>query len=260
MIPVELPTLLNSSVPAVYCVGLLLGFDSLMYWRNGAESKRPSRQADGALEQTRALLSAASGGIRVSVAGSAQALEEANRLIERRYAWRGYAIGKVEGADRADHEAQSQEITLLARDGDTALGTLTVRLDGPLGLQADRSYAEAIAAARSEGRRVCELTRLAIAEAAESRTVLASLVSLAYAVGRSMHEVTDVFIEVNPRHVGFYQRALGFAVAAGERFCERVKAPSVLLRLEVAELERRVRALVATDDAAQDWPLVPQAA
>ena len=96
---------------------------------------------------------------------------------------------------------------------------------------------------RAAGRKVCELTRLALAESADSKAVLASLFSLAHAVGRTMHDVTDVFIEVNPRHVSFYSRVLGFAVAAGERFCERARAPSVLLQLEIEALEKRLHLL-----------------
>ena len=46
--------------------------------------------------------------------------------------------------------------------------------------------------------------------------MLASLFGLVYTVGRVTHGVTDVFIEVNPRHAGFYSRVLGFVVAAGE--------------------------------------------
>ena len=56
---------------------------------------------------------------------------------------------------------------------------------------------------------------------------------------RDRREVTDVFIEVNPRHAGFYRHAFGFCVAAEERPCARVHAPSVLLRLEVAAFEAR---------------------
>jgi hypothetical protein len=109
-------------------------------------------------------------------------------------------------------------------------------------LLVDAAYGAELAALRSEGRRVCELTRLAVDAHADSRSVLAALFSLAYLLGRVVHEVTDVFIEVNPRHVAFYERALGFVVAAGERLCTRVKAPSVLLRLEAARLEARLRA------------------
>ena len=72
------------------------------------------------------------------------------------------------------------------------------------------------------------------------RTVMALLLSLSHLVLRKVYEVTDVFIEVNPRHVAFYSRALGFVVAAGERICERVHAPSVLLRAELDALEERI--------------------
>jgi hypothetical protein len=74
-------------------------------------------------------------------------------------------------------------------------------------------------------------------EDVDSRQVLASLFGILYTVGRVRHGVTDVFIEVNPRHVTFYVRALGFVVAGEARFCERVRAPSVLLHLAVETLE-----------------------
>lgn len=105
----------------------------------------------------------------------------------------------------------------------------------------DAVYSAELDAIRGAGRRVCELTRLAVDERADSRTVLAALFSLAFLIGRVLHKATDVFIEVNPRHVAFYERALGFVVAAGEQICERVKAPSVLLRLEAEKLEARLR-------------------
>ncbi len=55
--------------------------------------------------------------------------------------------------------------------------------------------------------------------------------------------MTDVFIEVNPRHVTYYSRIMGFVVAAGERLCERVCAPSVLLHLEVEALAARLQTM-----------------
>ena len=55
-----------------------------------------------------------------------------------------------------------------------------------------------------------------------------------------VHGVTDVFIEVNPRHVAFYSRALGFVVLGDERICARVGAPSVLLHLDVEILDEQL--------------------
>ena len=57
-----------------------------------------------------------------------------------------------------------------------------------------------------------------------------------------VHRCNDVLIEVNPRHVRFYERMLGFAQAAEERLDPEVNAPAVLMRLDLRhcadEIER----------------------
>jgi len=180
--------------------------------------------------------------ISADIARSAEQMSAAHGLVRRRYAWRGYSLDDPSDARLPDIRP-SREITVIASDDHATVGTLTLGLDGPRGLRADETHGDSVANARLEGRRVCELTRLAVDERADSRAVLASLFTLVYEVGRTIHGVTDVFVEVNPRHVAFYTRVLGFVVAAGERFCERVRAPSVLLHLEVGQLEERLRAL-----------------
>jgi hypothetical protein len=148
-----------------------------------------------------------------------------------RYAERGY---RVSGA--AGNEPDSS-VTLIARQSDVIVGTLTVKFDGPQGLGADESYGDAVDAVRRAGGDVCELTRLAVEPSVDSRSVLSVLFGLAYVVGRRVRGVTDVFVEVNPRHVAFYRRLFGFGTAAGRRICPRVMAPAVLLRLEIERLE-----------------------
>jgi hypothetical protein len=245
MFPADLPHFMLSGTPALYCVALLAGFNSLT-------------QRHGSVAEPKPPLPPRSPALSISVAESPEALAEAIRLVRQRYAWRGYETGQL--ADAAASRAQPNEVTLLAQADGTSLGTLTLRLDSSAGLGAEEGYPGTVAAARAEGRRVCELTRFAIAETSYRKTILASLFSLAYAVGRTKHGVTDVFVEVNPRHVGFYRRAFGFAVTAGERFCERVRAPSVLLRLELAELERRLRVPAPIRPAPFDWTSAGQPA
>jgi N-acyl amino acid synthase FeeM len=176
------------------------------------------------------------------VASSREELKAAGDLVMRRYAWRGYMVDARMLDHPAPGESVSAAITLIANDaaGET-VGTLTLGLDGPAGLSVDDTYRSELDAVRGAGRRICELTRLAVDESAHSKSVLAALFSQAFLMGRVLHRATDVFIEVNPRHVAFYKRAMGFIVAAGERICERVKAPSVLLRLEAEKLEGRLR-------------------
>ena len=90
---------------------------------------------------------------------------------------------------------------------------------------------------------MCELGRFAVARTARSSAVIEALFHEVHQIVRDRREIDDVFIEVNPRHAAFYRHKFGFCVAAEERQCARVLAPSVLLRLEVAAFEaHRMRA------------------
>jgi hypothetical protein len=243
-------------IPFAPMSGIHRGFEGLMSRRqrtsaaraNFAEADHASSSGAGAAE---------SSDLRVGVAQSPEHFKAAENLVRERYSWRGYDVG-IPGEHKAPPEGPvSHEITFVAADDRATLGTITLGLDGPSGLHADETHRDAVDAARARGRRVCELTRFAVHEQADSRRVLASLFSLVYAAGRTIHGVTDVFIEVNPRHVSFYSRLLGFVVAAGERFCERVRAPSVLLHLELDALEER---LLQLGFGAISAPLMAEAA
>lgn len=196
--------------------------------------KVDGQTADGHATYTRAAA------LHAHQAESAEEIAAAHQLIHRRYAWRGYDVPSLADPHAAaQSHAMACEITFVATDEVDTVGTITLGFDGSDGLLAERTHGDAVAQRRAAGASVCELTRLAVAERADSKSVLAALFNVAYVAG-SKHGVTDVFIEVNPRHVAFYTRVLGFAVAAAEKFCERVHAPSVLLSLAIEELERRL--------------------
>jgi hypothetical protein len=175
--------------------------------------------------------------VRGVVALRRDQVEAAEDLIRRRYAWRGYALCGDAGALAAPF------VTLLAQSGDEVVGTLSVRPGGAQGLLAEDAYGVEIERLRGEGRRVGELVRLAIEERGDWRPALDALVQSAYVVTRFMHALTDVVIEVNPRHVRFYQRVFGFVAAAAERFCTRVGAPSVLMLLDLDQFGRRLQSI-----------------
>ncbi len=156
-------------------------------------------------------------------------------LIQRMYAWRGLL---THAPSRIDD--RPNQLTLVASRGTTMFGTLTLGLDSPEGLAVDELYPEELGKARASGARVFELTRLAIDPAFNSKEVLASIFHLAYIYSRLIHQMTDVFIEVNPRHVGFYRRMLGFRVAGEERTCARVDAPAVLLHLPLSYIDEQI--------------------
>lgn len=158
-------------------------------------------------------------------------------LISRMYAWRGYHFT----SDRRPTSAN--EIILQACRGAATIGTLTLRLDSEYGLLADALYEEEIGVYRRQGGVVCELTGLAVAPSCGSKEVLASMFHLAYIFGRRRHGATDLVIEVNPRHVTYYERILGFRKAGPERTCARVGAPAVLLHLDLDYVDEQIEAL-----------------
>lgn len=165
-------------------------------------------------------------------------------LIQRMYAWRGLLTEAPARID--DHPNQ---ITLVASRSSDLFGTLTLRLDAGNGINAEELYPEAIASYRKQGARICELTRLAIDPAFNSKEVLASIFHLAYIYARLIHGMTDLFIEVHPRHVAFYRRMLGFEVAGEERICPRVDAPAVLLHLPLDHVDAQIKAHGGTGGA-----------
>jgi hypothetical protein len=155
---------------------------------------------------------------------------ESSALVQRMYASRGYKQAEYTSAHR------QSEATLQTCHGEDVFGTLTIRYDSNVGLAADELYRTELNTFRNAGARVAELTRLAVDPELGAKEVLGALFHAAYIFCGPLEGVTDVFIEVNPRHVGFYQRLLNFRQAGEPKICSRVDALAVLLHVEVAHV------------------------
>lgn len=166
----------------------------------------------------------ARGGYRVRLADTPGQRSKASILIRSMYSWRGYS---TDGLDPA--RKNPNRITLEASSGQQLFGTLTLALDSDHGLLAEALYPREILELRRQGRRLCEMTKLAFDPKYSSKESLAALFHLAYIYARHIYNATDVLIEVNPRHAGFYGRRLGFEQIGEMRTCPRVDAPAVLL-------------------------------
>ncbi len=164
-------------------------------------------------------------------------------LIERMYEWRG-----LTPVDTDLHTTRPDRITLVASDDSAIFGTITLGLDGKDGILADALYPDELRNLRQRGARLCELTRLAMDTHHNAKEVLGALLHLVYIHGRLLHGVTDVVIEVHPRHAGFYQRMIGFSYIGEERVCPRVSAPAVLLHLELAHMDEQIGLYGGTSD------------
>ncbi len=157
-----------------------------------------------------------------------------NSLLKSRYGWRGYTEVSLP-TDRSVHK-----FTLSAAEQDTVIGTITVAFDGPKGLSADDAFGPEVARLRSQGRCLCEFTKLAIDPTVGTKRVLAALFHVAYIVAHRIRGHDLLLIEVNPRHVRYYERMLGFTVISEERTNKSVNAPAVLLSLEFSYVMQQI--------------------
>ncbi len=170
---------------------------------------------------------------KVRLADSDGRRNTASMLVNKMYAWRGYKI--------AWHaKQQPNRITLVASHGTAPMATISIGFDSSEGLLVDGLYKEEIDGLRAVGAKVCEFTKLAVDGAIRSKRVLATLFHIAYIYSHKMNGYSDLFIEVNPRHVRFYEQMLGFKQFGPERLNPRVNAPAVLLRLEFSHLRAQL--------------------
>ena len=157
-----------------------------------------------------------------------------NSLLKSRYGWRGYQQVTLP-TDQSVHK-----FTLSAVEEDAIIGTITVSFDGPKRLSADDSFADEVEVLRRQGRRLCEFTKLAVDPTVGTKRVLAALFHVAYIVAHRIRGYDLLMIEVNPRHVRYYERMLGFTIKSEERMNRSVSAPAVLLSIEFSDVMAQI--------------------
>jgi hypothetical protein len=189
--------------------------------------------------------------IALSVARSYREVEEAEELVYRQYSARGYSVAEPGSRPHPARSEARRESVIVARLYGEVVGTMTVGIDSPNGLLVDEANREHVDPLREQGLRLGEVVRFALDKNADSRRVLAALFNAAHGIMEA-NGLEYVFIEVNPRHVAFYRRAFCFKVVGEEKCCPRVGAPSVLLRMRVAEFTSKIGQI---EKALKDFPL-----
>jgi len=121
------------------------------------------------------------------------------------YATRGYQSSSVHGDESPNRK------TFLASEHNVPIGTLTIGTDSAEGLLVDSLFPDVVGPLRAAGLRICEFTKLAMDRRACSPRLLASLFHVAYIYAHRIKKFSHLLIEVNPRHVSYYESMLGFA-------------------------------------------------
>jgi hypothetical protein len=171
----------------------------------------------------------------IRVADTEEGRSSASMLINKMYAWRGYA-----GTHRIEDNPNRITLTASLKSG-AVLGTVTLSMESKIGILADGIFKDKIDEFRAKGAKVCEITKLAFDPAVRSKVALASLFHILYIYARHLHGCTDAFIEVNPRHCRFYEHMLNFKRLGDVRENPRVNAPAYLLWIDLDTMEELIK-------------------
>lgn len=177
-----------------------------------------------------------------------EVFNNASMLVQKRYAWRG-----MPKAQLAKHP---NRITILTFHQEKIVGTVTVGYDSEEGLLADEFYKPEVDALRAQGRRIGELSKLAIDENIGSKQLLASLIHIAYLYG-VIHECTDAIFDIVPHHKAFYEKMLGVRQIGEEKISKRVHLPVILVHLELEYMRQKIEELGGKGKASKNRSLYP---
>ena len=174
----------------------------------------------------------------------------ARMLVQKMYASRGYDADEAGAAKETDATPVAREVreptqlTLVVSDKrERPQGTMSMVFDVGDGLPADEVFKDLLDPLRQEGRRLIEIGRLAIDRSEGSKRLFAGMIHVFLIYSTVIHRYTDWIIEVNPRHVSYYQKMIGMEVLSEIRHCPRVDAPAVLMRIKLADMLARSEAV-----------------
>ena len=194
--------------------------------------RRHTPQASSGASPWRDVL--ASGAFKIRAAVTRDERATASSLIQRMYAGRGY------NATALPDTPCRERLTLVASAASAFVGTMTVGFDSEQRLSVDEVFPDEVNSVRMAGRQVCEFTKLAVDGGIRSQGVLAAMFHVAFIHAHRIRGCDNLLIEVNPRHVCYYERKLGFKVLGASRPNKRVGAVAVLLSLDLWHAQAQI--------------------
>ena len=137
-------------------------------------------------------------------------LERAYMLVYETFLERGYIDANRFGIRIRPFEALPEMATFVAEVDRRIVGVMSIVPDSEdVGLPSDSAFGEELGELRSSGRRVAEVTNLAIAPEYRRSGVLMEMARPVHAHAVAM-DYDDIFIAISPGHAGFFEDILQF--------------------------------------------------
>jgi N-acyl amino acid synthase FeeM len=171
-------------------------------------------------------------------------LDAASRLVHQCYLACGYVKPSPDGRHVSPYLAMPSTAVFVARAGGEVVATVALLEDSALQLPCDELYGAELAVLRRAGRRIAEVSALAVSEECRGLGLRAlhSLVQAVGVYGRDLVRADHLCIAVHPRHAAYYESRLQFQRFGGLKPYHAVNgAPAVGLLLDLRDLDRAPR-------------------
>ena len=174
-------------------------------------------------------------GVTVGVAVTVEELTAASSLLHEAYVARGLTAPHPSRLRVTPHMLLPTTMTFVARQLGRVVATMSLILDGPLGLPMESLCPGEVGPLRSRGRRLAEVGALCVAEGFRRRGITVLLNKLMWRCAVEIMGVDDLLIAVHPEAEDVYHGVLGFhsigAVGAYPGLQKRAPALSMHLDL-----------------------------
>ncbi len=188
----------------------------------------------------------------LKVADSIEDVTAALSLVHDSYVELGLMDPHPSGLRLLPHHLLPETRLFLAREHDEVVATLTLIPDTDAGLPLDSAYQEAADGLRRRGRRIGEISCLALAPRYRRHDLLLHTFRMMHVCARATG-LDDLCVVVAPKHGRFYQHILLFEPYGG--FAELAHlngAPALLYRQDLRTIEETTHGYYASSPAAAD--------
>lgn len=149
-------------------------------------------------------------GVTIEQAVTAEELWQAYALVHDVFVCQNYILPQQGGVRLRAYEAVPEMATFVAKADGRVVAVMSVVPDSPeLGLPSDKAFHHELELLRASGRRIAEVTNLAVAPEYRNTSVFFELSRCCIAHGLNIG-LDDAFVSISPGHAMFFEAVMGF--------------------------------------------------
>ena len=162
-------------------------------------------------------------------------------LLYKQYLKYGYAKKNSYGLRFSLRDLLPETMTFVARDGKKLVGTVSIISNSVAGLPSKAIFKKEVEKLELGGKIIAEGTRFACVDDASSKGLNSTAFNLLkwFFQWGQVRKVHDLILVINPRHLVFWEKILGFEVLAEqEDYVYANGAPGILMRYNVEQANK----------------------